>query len=124
MEADKIFEAASTHGAASTLIDLSEEEGGTPSIEQTFAQLEDELNLPPAKRGRWSESNASTPVDVVRQALSNDGGEVAPTPNVDTCEMGRVLSAEMSTHSAQSTQSNDSDGGDFDSASFLKQVKR
>ncbi len=124
MEADKTLEAESTHRAASTLIDLSEEEGGTPSIEQTFAQLEDELNLPPAKRGRWSESNASTPVDVVRQALSNDGGEVAPTPNVDTCDMGRVLSAEMSTHSAQSTQSNDSDGGDFDSASFLKQVKR
>jgi hypothetical protein len=124
MEADKTLEAESTHRAASTLIDLSEEEGGTPSIEQTFAQLEDELNLPPAKRGRWSESNASTPVDVVRQALSNDGGEVAPTPNVDTCEMGRVLSAELSTHSAQSTQSNDSDGGDFDSASFLKQVKR
>ena len=119
MEADKTLEAESTHRAASTLIDLSEEAGGTPSIEQTFAQLEDELNLPPAKRGRWSESNASTPVDVVRQALSNDGGEVAPTPNVDTCEVGRVL-----THSAQSTQSNDSDGGDFDSASFLKQVKR
>ncbi len=89
---------------------------------QAFAQLEDDLNLPRAKRGRWSE--ASTPADVVLQALSNDGGEVAPTPNVDTCEVGRVLSAEMSTHSAESTQSMDSDGGDFDSASFLKQVKR
>jgi hypothetical protein len=124
MEADKTFEVASTHRAASTLIDLSEEVGGTPSIEQAFAQLEDDLNLPKAKRGRWSESEASTPADVVRQALSDDGGEVAPTPNVDTCEMGRVLSAEMSTQSTQSTQSNDSDGGDFDSASFLKQVKR
>jgi len=124
MEADKTLEAESTHRAASTLIDLSEEEGGTPSIEQTFAQLEDELNLPPAKRGRWSESNASTPVDVVRQALSNDGGEVAPTPNVDTCDMGRVLSAEMSTHSAQSTQSNDSDGGGFDTTLLYQQARR
>ncbi len=106
------------------LIDLTDEVAGTPSIEQVVAQLEDDLDLPQAKRGRWSESEASTPAAVVLQALSNDGGEVAPTPNVDTCEVGRVLSAEMSTHSAQSTQSMDSDGGDFNSASFLKQVKR
>jgi len=103
------------------LIDLTDEVAGTPSIEQVVAQLEDDLHLPQAKRGRWSDSEPSTPADVVRQALSevNDGGKVAPTV--------RVLSAEMSTHSAHSTQSTESDGADgghFDTAMFCNQVKR
>jgi len=103
------------------LIDLTDEVAGTPSIEQVVAQLEDDLHLPQAKRGRWSDSDRSTPADVVRQALSevHDGGEVAPTV--------RVLSAEMSTHSAHSTQSTESDGADgghFDTAMFCNQVKR
>ena len=103
------------------LIDLTDEAAGTPSIEQVVAQLEDHLDLPQAKRGRWSDSKPSTPAAVILQALSevHDGGEVAPPV--------RVLSAEMSTHSARSTQSTESDGADgghFDTAMFCNQVKR
>ena len=65
----------------------------------------------------------------MRQALNetDDGGEVAPTPNDAACDGARVLSADMSTHSAHSTQSTESDGADgghFDSALFFNQVKR
>ena len=47
-----------------------------------------------------------------------------PEAEVASQDGARVLSADMSIASTQSMLSADSDGGDFDSATFFNQVKR
>jgi len=140
-------------------VDLTGEKGsspsnvfGSPSIEATFAELEEALGHlgdPSNKRSRWSQCSdeespvapASSPVasPPVAQLVASskvacapvDSAAVASPPIATPPEVedaaqnaARVLSADMSTASTQSMLSADSDGGEFDSATFFNKVKR